>query len=168
MPRYRRHYLLNQPVFVTVVTDGREPWLREAHHVECLLSAMREAKEHLPFRHLAHAVLHDHFHWLFEPEDADALSRIVSAVKQNVSRDLKAYGHHGPFWQRRFYDHIIRDERDLHRHLDYIHFNPVRHGLASTAEAYPHTSFHEWRKQGFYEAGWGEVSPPSIDGMNLE
>ncbi|WP_459874248.1 transposase, partial [Endothiovibrio diazotrophicus] len=67
MPRYRRYTLPDRPVFVTVVTHEREPWLKEPRNAERLLGAMRDVKAHHSFRHLAHVIQPDHFHWLFVP-----------------------------------------------------------------------------------------------------
>ena len=167
MPRYRRFYLPNHPVFVTVVTHQRQPWLGDAENAQRLLAAMREVKQLHPYRHLAHAILPDHFHWLFEPDNTD-FSKVVQAVKLNMTWGLKRGGAQGPFWQNRFLDHLIRDEQDLHNHLDYIHYNPVKHFLSENPESYPHTSFAEWRKRGHYEPGWGHTEPPAIQSMNPE
>ena len=59
-------------------------------------------------------------------------------------------------WQRRFWEHTIRDQEDLNRHLDYIHYNPVKHGLVKCAAEWPWSSFHRYVRMGYYEEGWGE------------
>jgi putative transposase len=72
-------------------------------------------------------------------------------------------------WQRRFWDHIIRDESDLNRHLDYVHFNPLKHGYVEKPMDYPWSSFGELLKRGKYHPDWGCVHhPDSIEGMNIE
>jgi len=71
-------------------------------------------------------------------------------------------------WQNRFYEHTIRDEQDFKNHLDYIHYNPVKHGQVKKLEHYNYSSFLEWKKRGIYEENWGNHEPLSIQSMNLE
>lgn len=66
-------------------------------------------------------------------------------------------------WQRRFYEHTIRDEDDFQAHLDYIHFNPVKHGLAACAADWPWSTFRRYVEMGAYDAGWGRGVAPEID-----
>jgi putative transposase len=60
-------------------------------------------------------------------------------------------------WQKRFWDHIIRDERDLRHHIDYTHYNPVKHGFVDSPEKWPHSSYRAYRRLGLYPASWGAV-----------
>lgn len=166
MPDYRRYYLA-LPVFVTLVSHGRDPWLC-GERAEDVLAAMRKVKARHPFRHLAHAILPDHMHWLFETGDGADFSGVVAAVKREVTWRSKARGLAGPFWQDRFFDHLIRDEADLRTHLDYIHFNPVKHGHCTRAADWPHSSFQSWLARGAYAPNWGAVEPVNLAGMNLE
>ena len=166
MPNYRRHYLA-LPVFVTLVTHGRAEWLI-GEQVEVVLAAMRDAKLIYPFRHIAHVILPDHIHWLFEPGADTNFSKLVSAIKREVTWQMKAQGKVGPFWQDRFYDHLIRDEADLQAHLDYIHFNPVKHGHGQCAADWPHSSFSSWLARGAYTPDWGVAEPENLVGLNLE
>lgn len=71
-------------------------------------------------------------------------------------------------WQSRFWDHIIRDEDDLRRHVDYTHFNPVKHGLVARPEDYAHSSYRYWLKKGYYAEGWGHSEPENLKGMDFE
>ncbi len=166
MPNYRR-YRLPLPVFVTIVTRNRIPWMADERG-ELVLAAMRRVREKLPFRNHAHVILPDHLHWLFEPPDGADFSAIVAAFKREATWRLKELGLTGPFWQNRFYDHLIRDDDDLHRHLDYIHFNPVKHGLCALPSAWPFSSFATWQKRGAYADDWGSSMPDSLTGMDLE
>ncbi len=65
------------------------------------------------------------------------------------------------FWQPRFWDHVIRDEVDLERHFDYIHWNPVKHGFVQNPEDWQESSYRHWAKQGVYPAGWGSTAEPA-------
>lgn len=168
MPGYRRFDPDGRAVFVTVVTHGRQPLLARDAERELLLEAMRRVKRIHPFRHLAHVVLPDHFHWLFVPARA-TMSAVVGAVKRDLSWRLKEQaGRVPPFWQQRFYDHIIRDEKDFERHLHYIHFNPVKHGVTDSVAAYRHSSFQAWVQRGVYAPDWGRAEPAEITRLDLE
>jgi putative transposase len=70
------------------------------------------------------------------------------------------------FWQKRFWDHVIRDEVDFQRHLDYIHYNPVKHGLVIKPEDWAHSSFSAWKERDAYPDGWGWSEPQSVVGCN--
>jgi len=71
-------------------------------------------------------------------------------------------------WHPRFWEHLIRDEEDWKRHMDYIHYNPVKHGLASTPADWLYSSFHNAVGQGWYEASWGEHISEEINALDLE
>jgi putative transposase len=168
MPNYRRYYTPVHPIFLTIVTHHRRTWLADDRRVENLLHAMRWAKTKYPFRHVAHVVLPDHLHWMLSPADETSFSDLVAAVKRDVTWRLKELGSKGPLWQKRFYDHVIRDDDDFGRHLDYVHFNPVKHGYVSRAANYQWSSFHEWVKRGVYDEDWGATEPAWIKDMDLE
>jgi putative transposase len=70
--------------------------------------------------------------------------------------DSKERHRENTIWQRRFWEHRVRDNDDLHRHLDYIHFNPVKHGLVTNPADWPYSTFHRYEKQGLYPPNWGE------------
>jgi putative transposase len=168
MPNYRRYRIPGRPVFVTIVTHGRNPWLESDTNVARLLEAIRWAKTKYPFRHLAHVILPDHLHWLFLPEDVGRYPELVGAIKRDTTWRMKEAGLTGPFWQHRFYDHVIRDDEDFARHLDYIHYNPVKHGYAARTLDYGRSSFAEWVKRDVYAPDWGSVETERIRGMGLE
>ncbi len=69
-------------------------------------------------------------------------------------------------WQRRFWEHQIRDETDFERHMDYIHFNPVKHGYARQVNEWVHSTFHRHVRDGVYPVDWGGA--PGIDGLDFE
>jgi putative transposase len=95
----------------------------------------------------------------------------MHSLKPNFTKAYKqATGVTGPmkFWQKRFYDHIIRDETDLHHHFDYIHFNPVKHGLVTKPEDWPHSSFLAWKERGAYPEQWGWQIPDTVTKLQME
>ena len=171
MTNIRRYYLPDSVVFLTVACHEHQPLLRPEGMKSLLLDVMREVKAEQPFAMLAWVILDDHFHALIRPEAPD-FSRLIHAVKTRFAHRRKAaLGIEGraPAWQRRYWDHVIRDDGDLARHLDYIHYNPVRHGYASRPGDYPYSSFKEYLAREIYPPGWGEdVAPLRIEDMSLE
>jgi putative transposase len=119
----------------------------------------------------AYVILDDHFHWIITPGEQN-FSAIMQSIKLRfVHRYKKTIGKKGQvtLWQRRFWDHVIRSTEDLHRHMDYIHFNPVKHGYVSKPMEYKWSSFHTHVKMGNYAANWGaDTIAEDIHSMNLE
>ncbi len=127
----------------------------------CLAFAL--ARERYPFRTLAYCILPDHLHaiWRLPVDDADFGLR-WGIVKRAFSRDLapgtrsasKIAKRDKGIWQRRFWEHQIRDDVDLQHHLDYIHFNPVKHGWVRRVADWPHSSFHRYVERALLRADW--------------
>ena len=171
MTNIRRRYLPNRPVFITAVCHHRKPFLKSVISKELLLAIMREVKSETPFSMIAYAIMDDHFHWIINPCHAD-FSKIMQSVKLRfVHRYKKQAGIKGRFriWQNRFWDHVIRDEKDLHRHMDYVHYNPVKHGNVQAPKDYAWCSFNQHAARGHYPLDWGRLKEPeSILKMDLE
>lgn len=110
-------------------------------------------------------VLPEHVHLMVRSETTDR-SKFVKSFKQGFG--LKHRHLHGArvgrVWQWRFWDHIIRDQRDINTHLDFIHYNPVKHGLVSSPLEYPHSSFAQYVDEGSYRPDWGQKDAPDLDG----
>ncbi|MCB2183997.1 MAG: transposase [Desulfobulbaceae bacterium] len=182
MPNYRRFYLAHHPVFVTIVTNKRQKLFVDDARVNLLLEAMRHIKKKHAYLHYGHVIMPDHIHWMFECLENNNFSKVVSAVKREVTWRMKEHVGVGrqtfadknyfmptfPLWQKRFFDHVIRDECDFARHLDYIHFNPVKHEIVKCVADYPHSSFSEWTKRGVYTRDWGTVEPEIIKKLDYE
>ena len=164
MPDYRRAHLPGATYFFTVnLADRRQRLLTE--HVNALRAAFRLARVRHPFAIDAIVILPDHLHTIWTLPDGDAdfptrwrliksyFSRALPATETvSVSRTLKA---ERGIWQRRFWEHAIRDEDDLERHVDYIHFNPVKHGYVAHVREWPHSSFHQYVARGDLPPDWG-------------
>ncbi|MBK7144915.1 MAG: transposase [Xanthomonadales bacterium] len=150
--KYRRFHIPNSLLFLTVVTHQREPVLLHP----AVRTAFRRSFAHMTARHPvrmhAYVVMPDHCHmiWAMPPDDGD-YSRRMRLLKHHMScqPDLPR-----PIWQKRFRDHIIRDENDLARHMDYIHYNPVKHGWAQRATDWPDSSLAAWIQRGAYPPDW--------------
>jgi putative transposase len=163
MVRYRRNFIAGGTYFFTLTLVQR-PSRALIDHIEALRAAVRETRHLYPFRIDAVVVLPDHLHILMTlpEEDADYSNRwrlikrrftdAVAKAGTPVARHLNG---EPALWQRRFWEHTIRDERDFERHVDYIHFNPVRHGLVGRVCDWPYSSFHDYVRRGLLPNGWG-------------
>ena len=171
MTNIRRYETTGRPVFITAVCYRRRLHLKTDAQKELLLSVMRKVKNTSGFSMLAYVILDDHFHWFVTPGN-DGFSRIMQSVKLRFTHRCKK--HLGKLekttlWQRRFWDHVIRDDEDLHRHMDYIHYNPARHGYVSKPMGYQWSSLNTHIERGNYDFRWGvSTVPESIDAMDLE
>jgi putative transposase len=164
MTNIHRYYVNNQPVFITAVCNERKPTLKDALDKKALLSIMRKVKTEHHFKMLGYVILDDHFHWLIEPEQKTVFSNIIQSVKLRFTYHYKKrYGikDNTIIWQRRFWDHVIRDEGDFQQHLDYIHYNPVKHEYIGDPARYQWSSFQYYFKKGYYLPGWAVDSQPS-------
>lgn len=172
MSTYRRCYLPGGCYFFTVVTHERWPLFKNEELVNLLRSAMRDVMSTRPFEVQAMVVLPDHLHTVWRlPDGDDDYSRRWRDIKHHVSKQIDAPLNHRrekSVWQRRFWEHAIHNEDDWKRHLDYVHFNPVKHGLVSCARDWPHSSFRRAVEKGWYAPDWGCEVPEAIMGWELE
>lgn len=168
--RIRRAYVDEGVYFITAVTHNRRPIFTAEAEIERLRQTLRQVKELHPFAMRGYAFLHDHFHLLLQVGAETDISRLMHSTKRNYTVNYKAgRGENGrvSLWQKGFWDHVIRDERDYLNHLDYIHYNPVKHGYATRPEDYPHTSYQEYVRRGWYEVGWGHSEPDDFAGLDV-
>ena len=173
MPNFRRYYIPNSIVFITAVTNGRIPYLDGERNLSLFWETMRHTQQRHPFHLLAYVILPEHFHWLLRVEDPSGNSSpILHSVKRNYTLNFKrAHGLTTPLqlWQARFWDHVIRDDRDLERHFDYVHYNPVKHGYVTKPEDWSESTYSHWLERGYYTIGWGhDCVPDSIAEMEYE
>ncbi|HUP93220.1 MAG TPA: transposase [Solimonas sp.] len=178
--RYRRAHAEGACYFFTLVTQRRQPLLTLPVNVARLREAFRREREVRPFVVDAIVVMPDHLHCLWTLPEGDAdysgrwsrIKRYVSAgavgVPEHARTSSRIAKRESGFWQRRFWEHTIRDEADWRNHMDYIHFNPVKHGLVQSASDWPHSSFARCVARGLYDRGWGDVEPAVISTMNFE
>ncbi|GJM42533.1 MAG: transposase [Ardenticatenaceae bacterium] len=169
--RIKRAYVADAIYFVTAVTKNRQPIFKNSANIALLRQTIRDVKFLYPFEMRGYGFLPDHFHMQFHAEGETAVTKILHSTKRNFTINYKkAHNISEPIslWQKRFWDHVIRDERDYLNHLHYIHFNPVKHGLVTKPEDYPHTSYHEYLSRGWYEIGWGHVEPEALKHLDFE
>jgi len=178
MPDYRRNYVPGGTYFFTVVTHERRPILTTSAGRKCLGDALREVQAKRPFEVVGIVLLPDHLHTVWTlPAGDDRYSLRWAEVKEKSTRKYLGQGgqeatltrsrrwhRERAVWQRRFWEHTCDDERELSRCLDYLHWNPVKHGLVRRLEDYPWSSFHRYVQMGEYPPGWGAVDPcPGYD-----
>ncbi len=171
MPNFRRYYLPDAIVFITAVLRDRRPLFADEANVLLLFDTMRAVQKVHGFHLLAYVILPDHLHWLMQTEPTTNFSIVMKSIKWNYTRNYKvAQGIRDQcvLWQSRFWDHVIRDEADLARHMDYIHYNPVKHGHVSAPTAWPHSTLDHWTRLGYYPADWGSELADDARRMELE
>jgi putative transposase len=164
MPGYVRAKIEGGTFFFTVTLADRSSNLL-VQHIVLLRSAYRSVRARFPFETIAICVLPDHLHaiWRLPEGDSDfplrwnlikgGFSRSLPSIKSR-SQSTIAKREKG-IWQRRYWEHVIRDETDMARHVDYIHFNPVKHGLVTRVCDWPHSSFHRYVANNTLPADWG-------------
>jgi putative transposase len=167
MATFRRSLTPGATYFFTVTTYQRQRLLTRSPFVKALKQSIADVQQAMPFTIDAIVLLPDHLHciWTLPSGDADYAirwNRIKRAVSQSVSEHLIASASASMrkrrelgLWQRRFWEHQIRDERDLARHVDYIHWNPVKHGYVTRVIDWPYSSLHRYVKQAVYPENWG-------------
>ena len=172
MSDYRRAFAPGGCYFFTVVTHGRQRLFEDIEHVDRLREGMRRTLQKRPFAIDAIVILPDHLHTIWRlPENDEDFSLRWRLIKHflacSIEADTNGRGEK-LVWQRRFWEHQIRNQEDWRRHLDYIHFNPVKHGYVSRPGEWPWGSFAKAVKRGWYPADWGEQEPRHLVGMDFE
>ena len=153
MPNYIRCFENGHDLFITMVTHRRNPLLVE--NIDSLRHAFSLCKRRYAFDLKAVVILPDHLHMIIRPEMIATYPKIVSHIKRAFVYGLKQKGMDASdVWQRRYYEHTIRNEKDFKNHFDYIHFNPVKHGWARSAREWRHSSFEKFVREGVYEKEW--------------
>jgi putative transposase len=148
--------------FSPYTCEKREDNVLLIQHIEHLREAFRETRQDHPFEIDAIVILPEHLHciWQLPPDDSDYSTRwrLIKArfsmaipKTERISKSRIRKSERG-IWQRSYWEHAIRDQRDYQNHVDYIHYNPVKHGHAKAAKDWPYPSFHLWLKRGYYHA----------------
>jgi putative transposase len=182
MPEYRRSFLPGGTFFFTVVTYHRQPILTTAEARALLHAAWIDVNERMPFATDAICLLPDHLHCILTLPEGDSnyslrwgeikkifskayIQQIGPGVHRNESRQKRG---EAAIWQRRFWEHTIRDLDDYQRHSDYLHFNPVKHGLVENVADWAWSSFHRFVKMGYYPPGWGGADQKRLPDLDFD
>jgi putative transposase len=173
MRTYLRYRVAGGTYFFTLVTHQRRPFLTSLLARTSLRDAIRNIRSERPFQMVAIVLLPDHLHciWELPPGDSDYSTRwrrikslftsawIAGGGPEGTGSTSRTKKRERAVWQRRFYEHMIRDEEDLTRCADYIHWNPVKHGLVPRVRDYQWSSFHRFVDAGHYDIDWGGTNP---------
>jgi putative transposase len=166
MSNYRRAYRPGATWFFTVVTARRQPLLATTDAIHALRQSVAAVRRRLPFTIDAWVVLPDHMHaiWTLPEDDADfsqRWGRIKTGFTQHCGLAHRS-GHKlgSGLWQPRFWEHLIRGDTDFATHMDYLHYNPVKHGWVDRVSDWPYSSFHRWMRRGVYTPDWGHALKP--------
>ncbi len=162
---YRRVFISNSYVHLIIVAYNRKNIF--ITNIELLRQAFKNAKKFFNFKIVAICVLPNHIHVILNPENIKEYPKIITSIKYyfsknyNVGVETPTYGYinkgeKGVF-QRRFFEHTIKDEEELNNQINYIHYNPVKHGLVNNVKDWQYSSFHKFVEQGMYEYNWGSL-----------
>ena len=170
MPNYRRAHTPGGTYFFTVKTYERQLVLTQGRVRSALRKAIAEVRGMRSFETIAWVLLPDHLHTIWRmPEHDSDFSLRWSLIKQHVTRECgdevgdtaptrsREKRREGTLWQRRFWEHMIRDDTDLRQHIDYIHYNPVKHRYVTRVSDWPYSTFHRFVRQGIYPTDWASA-----------
>lgn len=162
MVLYRRQRVPGGTYFFTAILADRSSQLL-VEHIDSLRCAYAAVRKRHPFRTDAIVILPDHLHCLWTLPEGDAAysmrwrlikTRFTAALIAAGVRPARRRQDERVIWQPRFWEHLIRDEEDLQHHIDYIHVNPIKHGLAARVADWPYSSFHRYHSQGKLPKDW--------------
>ena len=162
---YKRLFVPNSIIFITFVTSKRREILTS--NIGILRQSFIEAKNKYDFKIIAICVLKNHVHLLIKPDNINEYPLIIKDIKIYFSKniDIAAIKDYyvsksritkgeKDIWQRRYWEHTIVNQEDLYKHIDYIHYNPVKHGLVKQAKEWKYSTFEKYVKQGLYDENW--------------
>ena len=178
MATFRRAYAPGGTFFFTLVTCRRVPVLAHPELLRALREAMTRVRRELPFRVIAMVVLPDHLHCIWKLPEGDSdyprrwslIKRATSQLAMRAAPDGRAPSiqscaqrtlpsirrrRESGLWQRRYWEHQIRNDADLSAHVDYIHWNPVKHGYVGRPRDWPQSTVHRFTQRGLIPADWG-------------
>ena len=161
---YIRYHINGATYFLTLNVEDRINNKILTDNVALLRKAFRSVKRKHAFRIDAIVILPDHIHLLITlPKSSSDFTNIIRTFKAYVSKhlpvtesisDVRKLRNERGIWQRRFWEHTIRDQQDFNNHMDYIHWNPVKHGYVSSVKEWPYSSFHKCVEKGIYDINW--------------
>ena len=181
MSDYRRWFVAGGTFFFTVVTYGRRPILTTDAGRRVLRHAIESVRSRHPFTLIANVLLPDHWHLLMQlPLRDERYSLRIKQIKSefseqwlaaglpeaDVTTSQRERGERG-IWQSRFWEHTIRDEEDLERCADYIHWNPRKHEQVDRVADWPWSSFHRFVRLGHYDINWGGIAPQCMNAPDI-
>ncbi len=151
---YRRAFIDNSMVFITIVTHNRLPIL--ITNIEVIKKVVINVIKLYQFSIFAYSIQPDHIHCIIKPRNIEDYPKIIKSFKYAFTKYVGLVKPtYNKVWQNRYWEHTIRDKKDLYNHLDYIHYNPVKHNLINSVKDWDYSSFKKFVKKGWYEENWG-------------
>ena len=158
---YKRYFIPNSMVFITIVTYNRKQFLLE--YINLIKQSLNYAKSKIMFNIVAIAILKDHIHIIIKPKVINEYPNIVKYFKTYFSRQInidnsnlsegKKHKKEKGVWQSRYWAHIILDENDLYKHIDYIHYNPMKHYNVAPRD-WKFSTFMRFVNNNYYDINW--------------
>jgi putative transposase len=172
MSNYHRLYISGAMYFFTVVTYNRNPLLLTGTSLSRLRSAFKYTMEKHPFEIVGIVILPDHLHCIWQLPNGDSdFSLRWQTIKRyySIAQPINP-NHRGEknIWQRRFWEHMIKNDEDLNKHLDYIYYNPVKHGYVNAPCEWAFSSFKRDVGRGLYDINWGNIQFPNNNNLYVE
>ena len=153
MVRYRRNRVVGATYFFTVTLRDRRSNLL-VREIDALREAWRKAAHRVPHAVIAAVVLPDHLHAVIRMQDETAdFPRLWQDIKKGFTRRTSEPGS-ASAWQSRFWERTVRSEEELNACVDYVHINPLKHGLVNALAEWPHSTFHRYVRRGWLSPGW--------------
>lgn len=160
---YKRVFIPNSYVHLIIVAYNRKNIFTK--NIELLRNSFKNAKQYYNFEIVAICVLPNHIHMILNPDNIEEYPKIITAIKYYFSKnydvgvETPTYGYTNKgekgVFQRRYFEHTIISEEDLNNQINYIHYNPVKHGLVKNVKDWKYSSFRKFVEQNFYDINWG-------------
>lgn len=169
---YKRLFIENTYIFFTIVTYKRKQIL--INNIDLLRKSFEQCKKIYHFDIFSIVIIPDHIHMIIKPDNINEYPKIIGQIKSYFTKNVNIEyeinnNREATIWQRRYWEHTISDENDLYRHLDYIHFNPVKHGYVKSVKEWMFSSFAKFVKMKYYEPDWCNFNDThDILNMDLE
>jgi putative transposase len=172
MVNYRRNKLDSPHAvyFLTILAKDRLRLFSSDQSLALVRQAMQTISERYSIQFKAWVIMPEHIHWLIKPVHAD-YSKVIFSFKRGLSPELKKLNnlsHDQQVWHNRFWEHTIKDDNDLNRCTDYIHFNPVKHGLVKSPIDWEYSSFRKYVEKGLYEPDWAAGGNIIVNGAEWD
>ncbi len=172
MPNFRRVFVDNSYVFITVLLNNRKRTLL-TDYIDNLRGAFKQAQSVVDFEIYAISIMPEHFHVILKPLEINEYPKMISLIKRAFTKGLpqelrvelakeisqsKINKHESGVWHRRFYEKTLTSQEELNHITDYVHYNPVKHGLVQRAVDWEYSSFRKFVRDGFYQEDWCDFS----------
>jgi putative transposase len=164
MVHYRRLQVKGGIYFFTVALQDRKSTLL-TQYIRVLQKSWKSVQVKRPFKTIAYVILPDHFHAVWQlPEDDNDFPTRLRLIKRQFTKNVvvmnsvfsKNKRNEYNIWQKRYWEHMIRDERDYENHINYIHYNPIKHKYVKRTRDWPYSSFMKFVNQGIYKLNWSD------------